>query len=109
MGDNDLPDDDVSRIPEPIKRWSKEERKVLKATPYSSAEVERAYSVFKAMFRTNRQSFEFRTFQKFVITKYIIQKVSIITNTQKLSNEYNIKYKLTLSIFRQHSVFCDLV
>lgn len=68
-------DEDGRPIPNPIQYWTSDERRLLEATPYSSAEVERIFSVFKAMLRDNRQSFIFENFKKILIVKCFLQKV----------------------------------
>lgn len=70
-------DPDENLMPPPINLWTPAERSYLEATPFSSAEVERTFSVYKAMDRDNRQSFHFQNFRQHVISKCILQKVRI--------------------------------
>lgn len=67
---------DESRLRGRVMYWDSGERKCLDFAPFSSAEVERVFSIYKAMYRDNRKSFEFENFRKFVIAKSIFQKVS---------------------------------
>lgn len=55
--------------------WSDDELKCLDRIPWTSATVERAFSVYKAMNRENRQSFTFEHFRKYYIIKCILTKV----------------------------------
>lgn len=58
-----------------LQYWKEEDLELLNKMPFTSAAVERIFSVFKTMNRENRQSFQFENLRKFVIYKYILQKV----------------------------------
>lgn len=59
----------------PLDKWSDEQLKLLKFFPLSTAQVERIFSIYKIMLRSNRRRFKFRNFKKFVIAKCILQQV----------------------------------
>lgn len=60
---------------EPLIFWSSEDLEKLRNLPLTSAEIERIFSVYKAMLRSNRKKFEIENFFEFVISKCILQKV----------------------------------
>lgn len=59
----------------PLALWSTKELKCLQHVILTTSLIERAFSVYKIMFRTNRRAFLFKNFRKFVISKSILQTV----------------------------------
>lgn len=66
----------------PLTLWSDEELNLLNTVPFSSASIERVFSIYKSMYRENRRSFKFTNFRKFVICKCALNSVSFCTNVQ---------------------------
>lgn len=62
------------KIGSPLTLWSKEDLKVLKNLPLASSDVERVFSIYKIMFRSNRRKFLFKNFSLFVVCKCLLQE-----------------------------------
>lgn len=68
--------DGIIGIDDELSRWSPEERDLLKQIPFSSATIERMFSVYKSMMRDNRKAFVFENFRMAVICKCALNSVS---------------------------------
>lgn len=55
--------------------WSEEDLPVLHKAPIVSTEIERDFSIYKIMLRSNRRKFDFYNFKKFVVSKCILHRV----------------------------------
>lgn len=73
--------------------------------PFTSAAVERVFSVFKAMNRDNRQCFIFDNLRKFVITKCILQKVCF---SYSLSIRLCNQLDYAVSMIYRPKIWCHL-
>lgn len=62
-------------VVEPITSWDDGDLTCIENIKLTSSEIERAYSVYSAMFRSNRRKFKIENFLQYVITKCILQKV----------------------------------
>lgn len=75
----------------PLDKWSDEELKLLDFFPVTTSPVERNFSVYKIMLRSNRCRFKFKNFKKYVVSKCILQQLQKIRkkNEEEIEDQNN--------------------
>lgn len=63
----------------PLDQWTQSELGLLEFFPLTTSPVERVFSVYKIMLRSNRRRFRFHNFKKYVVAKCLLQQVCIAT------------------------------
>lgn len=64
--------------------WHEDELPLLENAIVTSTEIERVFSVYNTMFRSNRRSFNFENFAKYVMSKWYLQIVRTIMKLNHL-------------------------
>lgn len=59
----------------PLDKWTEDQLDLLEYFPVVTSPVERSFSIYKIMFRSNRRQLKFSNFRKYVIAMSILQQV----------------------------------